>query len=961
MKIRNIVAKINVIVFITGSLLGIYAVLGFYVVPVLIKSKLPAVMQNETGRKVAVKTVQFNPFSLQLNVQGVELQDPGGQIFVGFDAFFVDINALQSLRQQALVLNKVLLSKPVIRISKDQNGEFNFNDLLEEKSKGKQEDSKIFPLTITTLAITEGKLDWEDTQLKSPIKEMVYPFNFTIENVTTQLPKLAKFSLSLALSSGGKLDWQGTFGLKPVSSSGHIKLDNVQLSKIQALALQDFMQLDLQGYELFEADYQAGYSDNKFNVQVNQGKFSLHEVQILPAAQDKVLVKVPIFSVQGIDFNFEKHELAIESVVATDVDFKTGLNAEGRFNYPLPVEKTDESSQQQPWNISINTIELNNFGLSFEDLTLKKPVTLVAKPINFKLTHFSNKAGTNLPFQLSVGFNKIGLIKLSGNTVLEPLSAKIAVEANDIALENFQSYVDKFTRLDVIDGRLAVNGTVMIDQSRAIRFTGSTNIADFLTRDQLKNKDLVKWDNLAVNGIDVDVLANRYHADTLIMTKPYARVIIRKDKTVNFSDVLIAHDSPANQAQSNAPKPEFKLGKIEIIDGSSDFADLSLILPFSAQIKSLNGGASGISSEQKSTIKLDLKGNAYDLAPVDISGEISPYLADYQVTVNFTGMPMPLISSYMVQFAGYKVEKGKMSLGLNYKVANKQLTASNNILIDQFELGEKVENPNAVSLPLELAVALMKDADGKIKIDVPISGSLEDPQFSVSHIVVDALVNSISKVLGSPFRALAALIGSEADLSTIGFSPGEARLDKLQLGKLDDLAKALKARPDLKLDIKGASFQEQDWPAVSDDALYDQLKRIKAAEINKQGGRKVRPEYVVISDQDYRRLMEQLFIEKFPLMVEKSLLGITRLIGSSFDTNTDKFYAVAKEKLSAIIQPEPQRLKNLASQRAQAIANYLVQKSGIANDRIFILDTAIDPVREGNGIVSLLSLKASDF
>ncbi len=954
MKIRNILAKVIVVVFIAGSLLGIYAVLGFYGVPVLIKSKLPAVMQNETGRKASVETVRFNPFSLQLSVQGGELQDLDGHVFVSFDGFFVDINVLQSVLQQALVLNQVLLHQPVIFISKDQNGEFNFKDLLKEKTEVKSEDRKIFPLTIKILAITEGKLDWEDAQLK----ETVYPLNFTIENITTQRPKSADFSLSLTLSSGGKLDWHGTVGLKPWSSAGHIKLDNMQLSKIQALVLRDFLQFDLQGYELFEADYQAGYSDNKFNVQVNQGKFSLHELQLLPAAQDKVLVKVPTVSVQGIAFNLEKHELAIESVVATDADFKLGLNAEGRFNYALPAEKIDESSQQQPWNININTIELNNFGLSFEDLTLKKPVTLIAKPINFKLTQFCNKAGTSLPFQLSAGFNKSGLIKLSGNTVLEPLSAKIAVEASDIALEIFQSYVDKFARLDVIDGRLAVNGTVMVDQSQAIRFTGSTHIADFLTRDQLKNKDLVKWDNLVVNGIDVDTSANQYHAETLVMTKPYARVIIRKDKTVNFSDVLLAHDGPANQVQASTPKLEFKLGKIEIIDGSSDFADLSLILPFSAQIKSLNGGASGISSEQKSTIKLDLKGNAYDLAPVDISGNISPYLADYQVTINFTGMPMPLISSYMVQFAGYKVEKGKMSLGLNYKVTNKQLTASNNILIDQFELGEKVENPNAVSLPLELAVALMKDAEGKIKIDVPISGSLEDPQFSVSHIVVDALVNSISKVISSPFRALASLIGSEEDLSTIGFNAGEAKLDKLQLNKLDGLAKALKVRPDLKLDIKGASFQEQDWPAVSDDALYDQLKRIKAAEINKQGVRKVRPEYVVISDQDYRRLMEQLFIEKFPLMLEKSLLGTTRLMGSSFDTNTDKFYAVAKEKLSAIIQPEPQRLKNLASQRAQAIANYLVQKSGIANDRIFILDTAIDPVREGNGIVSLLSLKA---
>jgi len=503
-----------------------------------------------------------------------------------------------------------------------------------------------------------------------------------------------------------------------------------------------------------------------------------------------------------------------------------------------------------------------------------------------------------------------------------------------------------------------------------VKFSGNTKIADLLTRDQLKNKDFVKWDNLALNGIDADFAANQYSAETLVINKPYARVIVKKDKTVNFGDIMIAEQSddkskrqPAVKAVKNtqseeASTPTFKLGKIQVIDGSSDFSDLSLILPFAAQIKSLDGGASGISSEQKSTIKVDLKGTAYDLAPVDVKGEISPYLGDYNVTVNFTGMPMPLISSYMVQFAGYKVEKGKMSLELEYKVANKELTASNNILIDQFELGEKVENPNAVSLPLELAVGLMKDSEGKIKIHVPISGSLEDPKFSVNHIVADALVNAIGKVISSPFRALASLIGSEQDLSTISFAAGDAVLTKQQISKLDDLAKALKTRPILKLEIKGAAFQEQDWPAVSDDALYYQLKKIKADEVNKQGGRKIRAEYVVISDQDYRRLMEQLFAEKFPLMVEKSLLGRLRLIGSKADTNTDEFYAVAKQKLSAIIKPEEQRLKSLAAERAQAIANYIVQKGGIANERVFILDTAIDPVREDSGIVSLLSLKA---
>jgi len=979
MKVPHIALKIKIAVFIASGLFGIYAALGFYVLPMLLKSKLPTLIQQQTGRKASLATVRFDPFSLRLNLQGFELQEPDGRVFARFEDFFVDINGRQSIGRTALVIDRALLSKPVVRIAKDTNGAFNFKDLLKESGETEQKGARVFPVNIAKLTIAEGKLDWEDAHFSSPEKETVYPINFSIENFTTQADKPADFGLTLELNSGGKLDWQGVIGLNPLSSSGHIKLDNVQLPRIRALALQDFVTLDLQGYELLEADYKADYVDDKVNVGVSQGKFELRDFKLAESVQEQALATISGFAVNGIGFSLEKRELTIESVSANDADFKAWLNAEGVLNYQtlVPVAQvgaTPAEPEQAPWSISINNIALNNFGLTFEDRTLKKPVAVIAKPVNLKLTNFSNKAGAGLPFQLSASINETGSIELDGNAVAEPLSAQIAFDVKGIALENFQAYVDKYARLDVIDGTLAVDGKVSVAKSAEekldVKFSGNTKIADLLTRDQLKNKDFVKWDNLALNGIDADFAANQYSAETLVINKPYARVIVKKDKTVNFGDIMIAEQSdddskrqPAVKAAKNtqseaASKPTFKLGKIQVIDGSSDFSDLSLILPFAAQIKSLDGGASGISSEQKSTIKVDLKGTAYDLAPVDVKGEISPYLGDYNVTVNFTGMPMPLISSYMVQFAGYKVEKGKMSLELEYKVANKELTASNNILIDQFELGEKVENPNAVSLPLELAVGLMKDSEGKIKIHVPISGSLEDPKFSVNHIVADALVNAISKVISSPFRALASLIGSEQDLSTISFAAGDALLTKQQISKLDDLAKALKTRPVLKLEIKGAAYQEQDWPAVSDDALYDQLKKIKAAEVNKQGGRKIRAEYVVISDQDYRRLMEQLFAEKFPLMVEKSLLGKLRLVGSKADTNTDEFYAVAKQKLSAIIKPEEQRLKSLAAERAQAIANYVVQKGGTANERVFILDTAIDPEREDGGIVSLLSLKA---
>jgi hypothetical protein len=1026
MKARRILSTTLKAFIIISSLLVIYAVAGFYVLPAVLKWKMPEIIQQETGRKTSISKIQINPFSLLASLQGFEIQEQNGKPFVAFDTFYIKMNAIQSITQSALVIEKMFLEKPFVHIARQKNGEFNFNDLLKDKKEAKEkEDKQLFPVNIIKLSISEGKFLWEDYHFDKPEKEDIYPINFDIENFTTKADTQSRLGMSFILSSGGNFEWQGDVGINPITSSGHIKLDKVKLQRISELALQNTIQFDLQGSELleadykfryadkgleliinhckldirdfqfsqkkpgkvlvktpafvFEANYKVGYADNNLNLTVNEGKFDVRNFQLSEKGQDKVLAKIPEFALRGLGFNLDRQELTIESVSAKDADFQAWLNAEGIINYQtlFPVSNTEENSsskagakpakpEKAPWNIKINSIALNNFGVVFEDQALKKPVLMSAKPIDFKLTNFSSKTGARLPFHLSIGVNKTGSIKLDGDTVIEPFSAQLALDIKNIALEKFQPYADKFVRLDIIDGSFNMDGNVSVakpeNSKLDVKFKGNSGVASLITRDQLLNKDFVKWKNLTFKDINADLLANSYTAETLIIDKPYARVVISKDKSVNVKDIVIARKSkpdvsvkPEKNEPVNQNKPYFKIAKVKMIEGSSDFADLSLILPFAAQINSLDGGASGVSSEKKATVIIGLKGNAYDLAPVDVKGEVSPYRGDYDVELNFQGLPMPLISPYMVQFAGYKVEKGKLTLGLKYKVVNNQLTASNSILIDQLILGEKVENPNAVSLPLELAIALLKDSNGKIKIDVPITGSLEDPKFSIGTIIVKALMNAISKVVTSPFRALASLIGTKEDLSTINFAAGKAVLDAHQREKLDGLSKALKERPILNLDIKGAAFQEQDWPALREAALYDQLKKLKAAELNKQGDTKIREEYVELSDEEYKRLLAEMFIEKFSIMAERSFFGTPQLV----NPDAGDFYEVAKQKLSEIIKPEPQRLKDLASERAQAIAKYIVQEGGVQNERVYILDTVIDPERDNKEVFASLSLRAN--
>lgn len=1051
------------------SLVAIYSLIGFYLIPTILKWKLPEIIQQETGRKTRVEKIKFNPFLLSASLKGFEIQELKGQPFAAFDNFDIDINAWQSIRQSELVFDKIWLNKLFVHVAKQKNGEFNFKDLIKAQEKEKKEEKgKLFPVVISKLSVTQGKLIFEDEHFAKPVKEDVIPINLNIENFTTQADQQAQLGFSLALSSGGSLDWHGELGINPIRSKGHIKLDHIKLQRIYELALQDKMQIDLQGTGLFEVDYEVNYADaaltltvshsklginefqyagkepnnlwvkipgfalegvykvnyshnnlqfnadkskiaihhiewsglnpdkvsfkipsvalesnyqatvadNKLAFTVNQGQFDLKDFELSDKDQHKTLIKVPALALKGIGFNLNSQELVIDSVSVDNANFEASLNQDGVVNYqslfsdpqqeannPSKTEISPAEPPKTPWLINVNNLTLNNLGVEFADQTTKKPALFNLRPINFKVSQFSNKNGAKFPFQLSAGINQTGMIKLDGDAVIEPLNLQSAVDVKTIALDKFQPYIDKFAHLDIINGKLNINGMASVSMveknSLDVKFKGDTGIANLITRDQKLNKDLVKWKKLTLKEMDIDLLANRYTAKALVIDKPYARVTIRKDKTINFADIAVTEKSKSkipfktiSKPKVEQSRPYFKLDKFQLIEGSSDFADLSLILPFAAQIKSLDGGASGISSDQKSEIKIDLKGNAYDLSPVDIKGEISPYLGNYNVSLNFQGMPMPLISPYMAQFAGYKVEKGKLTLGLQYNVTNRKLTASNSILIDQFELGEKVENPDAVSLPMELAIALLKDADGRIKIDVPITGSLEDPKFSVGGLIVDALMNVLTKVVTSPFNAIASLIGSEEDLSVISFAAGEATLDQQQQTKLDGIAKALKERPVLNIEIKGAAFQKQDWPAMQDDALRDQLKKLKAAEVNKKGGRKTRAEHIELSDEDYKRLLAQVFIEKFPMLAERSFLGAPQLVAPA----TGDFYEVAKQKLAAIIKPEPQRLKDLAVERAQAIAKYIVQQGGIPNDRVFILDTAIDPKRQNTEIVSALSL-----
>ncbi|WP_404360256.1 DUF748 domain-containing protein [Methylotuvimicrobium sp. KM1] len=701
-------------------------------------------------------------------------------------------------------------------------------------------------------------------------------------------------------------------------------------------------------------------------VQIEKGKIDLSELQFGADGQDIELINIPAIAASGIKADTTKQRIHIASLTSKGAKLKTWLNPDGQFNYLAlfgdeSTEKTDPipAPDNKPWRFALDSFTIDGYQIAFTDKTQKTPAPITLSELTVGIEHLTDQTDQKSPVRLHTKVNETGSINIEGRLAPTPLWADLELKVDAIALKTFQPYLESHVRLDLIEGDFSAQGQALlaIDEQDELdlKFQGDAHIDRLLTRDQVQRRDFVKWLKLDLGSISIDLAANRFIFEDIRFDRPYIRVLIKKDGTTNFNDIVLATETPETgqpETESESDSPiHYHIGRIEVKRGLSDFADYSLILPFVTQMNNLNGVLSGISSQPDATAELSLQGKVYDLASVGIAGNYQMDSGDSAIELNFKDMPLPLVTPYMAQFAGYKIERGQMSLDLKYTIDQGKLNAQNNLFIDQFTLGERVENPDAVSLPLNLAIALLKDSKGQINIDLPITGSLDDPEFSVGSLVMRALGNLIRNIATSPFRAIASMFDAEQDLSAITFEPGSTKITETEKAKLDALAKALKDRLALRLEIKGAAFEALDWPALRSEALNDQLKSMRAKELRAEG-RRIRAEYVTLSEDEEQRLLAQLFIEKFPMLADYTLFGRPRLK----NPEQGDFYEIARKTLEATLEPDQQRLNDLAVRRAGAIQNYLIAEGGIPGNRIFLLATELNPVRKEPGITATLSL-----
>jgi hypothetical protein len=426
------------------------------------------------------------------------------------------------------------------------------------------------------------------------------------------------------------------------------------------------------------------------------------------------------------------------------------------------------------------------------------------------------------------------------------LEGKAKLAAFDMTV--IQPYLDRYTKMDLLsgsltsdiavtllaDGGFAANGLVQVDKLRAV--------------DKAQQEDFIKWERLRAEGFSYDGRTAELRIKTLRMKSPYARVIIAKDETINVTEIMtLANPAPAYRmsvqvATAEGPPPQetqVHIDTIAIEDGSLNFADFWIQPNYAVSIQQLNGSIVGLSSEETSRAKLDLEGKVDRYAPATIDGEMNLLSATLftNIRLKFAGVDMTSVTPYSGRFAGYKIEKGKLSVDVTYHVKNRALDAQQKFVIDQLQLGEKVDSPDAISLPLKLAVALLKDRNGVIDIDLPMTGSLDDPKFRMGPLIWKAVVGLLTKIATAPFALIGKLFGGGPEINFVEFEPGATALDPSGLEKMASVQKALVERPALQVDVPMAYSADLDGGLIARQALDASLAKLAGGQKKLLGGR----------------------------------------------------------------------------------------------------------------------------
>jgi hypothetical protein len=826
--------------------------------------------------------------------------------------------------------------------------------------------------------VSAGRIDFEDHRHSTPFVTALQPITFSLRDFSTTGAGENAYALDAESVRGERLSWRGTLYAGPVSSSGTFSLSNVQAQTLWDY-VRDFVAFEVPAGTLnLSGRYEFSLARKPVDLEAVADAIDFRGLIVRPKGATVDDIALDELSIRGARMNVADRLASVDAIsfkggkVQAWLDPDYTLSLSRLFARPAPsgeppaspassatsAPSPDTSTRVGGWTLALPLIETSGLEVAFEDRTVEPPVAVKLAPVDVRLTDYASDGAQPLGIDARVGINDEGELVARGTADVSNRTSSLDLELKSFDLRDLQPYIGRVTDMTLTSGQLGIKGRLELARAEgtaalAPRFAGTMDVAKLRTIDNALEQDFIRWEALRVLGIDFDRSRSRLAIKEVVARRPYARVIIASDRSVNISQVLRPTRSRARAAGEPAKSGAravplaVRIGLVRVDKASANFADYSLQPNFATGIQELSGTVMGLSSSPESRAAVNLDGKVDAYAPVTIEGEVNFLSAETYTDLRlaFDNMELTTFTPYSGKFAGYRIEKGKLSVRLAYHVEDRKLDAQHKIILDQLQLGERVESKDATSLPVKLAVALLKDRNGVIDLDLPVTGSLDDPKFRLGPLIWKVVVNLVTKIVTAPFALLGSLFGGGEEVNQLTFAAGTAELQGESRSRIDAVAKALRERPGLELEVPMVVNADVDRPRLQRAQLQEQLVAVKRRELLAKRKPVDTLDQTVLADRnEYFRLLNELASQKGLLTEEQAKQS--RKAKPAPEMLETEITALEDLVLPGIEVPETE-LAELGKRRAQTVQGLLLASGEIEPGRVFVITAPPAPIDAG--------------
>ncbi|MDX1573368.1 MAG: DUF748 domain-containing protein [Methylophaga sp.] len=894
-------------------------------------------------------TANIELSEINIDLSGFSLFQPGESTPLLQGGTLTASNGQFVYPDNQLSIDNINVADFQLAASRNSQGELNwlqtFAPLLDSETddKLKEPESPPFELSIANLQIDNTALTLKDQQPDSPVN-LGLMLSADVQDFSLSDNQQMSINTQISLDSGGDITVDGQMQLFPVLAvKADTGIEQLSLSPLQPY-LNEYTHIEIVSGQLNSNASITTHQQMPFSI---QGDLTLSQLQLDNQQLDKKLLSLDTLTINSFDFSQANLQLAISEVIVDAFDSLIVIDENGETNLKSLIKEqgnTATEDESPSLQLDIASLQINNAALALADQQPDSPVNL-GLMLSADVQDFSLKDDQQIPFNTQISLESGGEITLEGQMQLFPtLAIQAETGIEQLSLLPLQPYLNQYAYVDMVSVKVDATARLSSNQQEPFSIQGDLTLSEVLLDNQQLDQKLISLDTLSVNSLDFSQANKKLAISEMIVDALYSRVLINENGETNIA--LLIKDQSSTEGAETATESfsdesdgyEFSLGRAEINNASSQFTDQNLPIVFDAYMQRLNGGISGFATSSEAPVDIALEGQVDEFGLVVIDGAMNPMdvFDDTMINLAFSNLDLPAMSPYTIKFAGRKIDEGRADVELTYEIVNGDLKASNDILIRDIVLGEKVDSPDALDLPLDLAVSLLENNEGVIEINIPVSGNLDDPQFAMGPVIREAIGAALKNIVTAPFRFLGSLVGignGDEPIDTIRFRAGRSDLTPPAQEKLQKLVDALSQRPQLALQIPAPFAESGDRQALKKSAVE--------ARIEKRLNERASSEQLDLKRQ---QVLEALYLQAGltpDLQTLKQAFLTEDATREQTEPELDRlaYNAALKKRL---VESEPvtvAELKALGQQRQQTVMEFIQQNSQVKEDQLQTIES----------------------